>query len=714
LNWFNRNINNAEEQEMTKKITNTRHIRQQLESLQNTRNTKKSNYRQAQKKYKGLGLNWRDVVILSMVFFFTGLYQVQAQAQENFDLDDIDTAMMLTYNKTANNYGALTLLKSDYTVNITGIIAEVVIKQSFQNNTDDWIIEGMYAFPVAQNAAVDQMKLKIGQRILEAEIHEKQKAIQIYETAKNQGLTASIVKQHRPNLFTTEVANIMPNEIVEVEISYQQTLIYDAGHIDFRLPLAIKNRYMQERYLADFNDANLQDTELPITSTTDNNKRTIQINLEAGFELSELASLYHNVDIQENNIYQTISLRDKVLYDNNDFVLRWHPTVGNKPEAAMFSEILNGEEYVLLMLLPPQNNQIIEQLREVVFIIDTSGSMHGNAMNAAKDALYFGLTQLKPSDRFNIIEFNSYAQSLFKKSVNANIQNLDQAIDFIDSLKSDGGTNMGPALKLAMQDNVDVDYLKQIIFITDGSVGNEAQLFKQINQQINNARLFTVAIGQAPNNYFMNKAALIGKGTYTNISNLNDVDTSMNELFVKITSPALTDVMVDWNTQVKQNPKVIPDLYSDQPVMITAKLQQFNTDIVLSGFKNKNTFSKTFSINKDGNSKGIAKLWARNQIEDLTDDYMLQTKTDNNLLQQEITELSLKYHLVSQFTSLVAVDKNPELSRLVAIQARDIHQISTVEQINYPQTALGWKWQLTLGLILIMIAFFTTRKKIRS
>lgn len=699
---------------MAEKITNTRHIRQQLEKLNQKRNSLKTMRNKPQAKYKGLGLNWRDVVILILALFFVGLYQVQAHAQDYFDLDDIDTAMMLSYNKAENNYDALTLIKSDYTVNITGIIAEVKIKQSFQNTSDNWIIEGMYAFPVTQNAAVDHMKLIMGQRVLEGEIYEKQQAIQIYETAKSQGLTASIVKQHRPNLFTTEVANIMPNETVEVEISYQQTLIYDAGHIDFRLPLAIKNRYMQERYLADLDENNLQDTELPVSNPNVYNKRSIEINLEAGFELSGLVSLYHNVDIQQNHIYQTINLKDDFLYDNNDFVLRWHPIVGSEPQAAMFSEKLNGEEYVLLMLLPPKNNQVIEQLREVVFIIDTSGSMHGDAMNAAKDALYFGLTQLKPNDKFNIIEFNTYAKALYNKSVIANTVNLDKAIDFIDGLKSDGGTNMGPALAKAMQDKVDADYLKQIIFITDGSVGNEAQLFRQINQQISEARLFTVAIGEAPNNYFMNKAALIGRGSYTNISKLTDVDSSMNELFVKITTPALTDVMIEWNTTVEQNPRIIPDLYSDQPVMITAKLQKFDTNIVLSGFNNKNTFSKLFSLNKDGRSKGIAKLWARNQIEDLTDDYMLQTHTDNNLLQQKITDLGLKYHLVSQFTSLVAVDKNPDLSRLVAIQAKDMHQIATVEQVAFPQTALGWKWQLILGLLLIMIAYLTTRKNLKQ
>jgi len=698
---------------MTEKITNTKNIRQQLENLNKKSSSNCSSIKPEKKKYKGLGLNWRDVVILILAMFFIGLYQVQAHAQEHFNLDDIDNAMMLSYNKEDNNYGALTLISTQYKIDITGIIAQVNIKQTFQNETENWISEGMYAFPVAKNAAVDQMKLTIGKRVLVGEIHEKKHAEQIYETAKNQGQTASIIKQYRPNLFTTEVANIMPNETIKVEINYQQTLLYDSGHIDFRLPLAIKNRYMQERYLVD-SDNTLQDTDLPKSTTNIKNSRSIEINLEAGFELSELVSLYHNVDIHNENIYQTIKLNDTHLYDKNDFVLRWFPTVGNEPQAAMFSEKRGNNEYVLLMLLPPKSYETIDQLREVVFIIDTSGSMHGSAMNAAKDALYFALTQLSPNDKFNIIEFNSHTQALYNQSVIANPENLNKAIDFIDSLKSDGGTNMGPALAQAMKDTVDKNYLKQIIFITDGSVGNEAQLFKQINQQINDARLFTVAIGEAPNNYFMNKAALIGRGTYTNISNLSEVDKSMNDLFVKITSPALTDIYIDWNTEAQQNPVVIPDLYNDQPVIVTARLDQFNKDIVLSGYKNKHTFSNSFILNKDGQSKGISKLWARNQIEDLTDDYMLSAQTNNELVKQQITEIGLKYHLVSEFTSLVAVDKNPELSRLVAIQAKDIHQIQSIEQVSFPQTALGWKWQIILGLIFIVLAFIPYSMKAKQ
>ena len=703
---------------MTEKVTKTRHIRQQLESLNQQQSKTYGTPAKKKHNYRGLGLNWRDAVILIMALFFVGLYQVQAHAEDYFNLDDIDTGMMLSYHQAGNDYAALKLTASEYNIDITGIIAEVNIKQTFLNDTPNWIKEGIYAFPVADNAAVYQMKLIIGKRVIEAEIHEKRQAQQIYNTAKSQGLTASIVKQYRPNLFTTDVANIMPNEKIQVEITYQQTLKYDAGHIDFRLPLAIKNRYMQEKFLADLDssETNLQDSTLPATTVLDDNHRSIHINLEAGFELSELKSLNHDVEIlysQNSQIMQSIDLIDKQLYDNHDFVLRWYPLQGNEPLAALFSEKLNGEEYMLMMLLPPAGTKIKDmenqQNREVIFIIDTSGSMHGNAINAAKDALLFGLTQIDADDKFNIIEFNSFARELFTHSVHANAENLDKAIDFIDSLESDGGTNMGPALALAMEDEVTINYLKQIIFITDGSVGNEAQLFRQINNNIDNARLFTVAIGAAPNNYFMSKAALIGRGTYTNIAKLDAVDESMNELFVKLSSPVLTDVMIHWNSDVQQNPRVIPDLYSDQPIIVTAKTKDFDAEVTLSGYANKKVWSKPFKFKRDGTSKGIAKLWARNQIDDLTDDYMLGADIDARVLQQQITDIALKFHLVSTFTSLVAVDKTPDMSRLVELQAKAMNQAKAVSQVNFPQTALGWELQLIIGLMLIGLALVSRK-----
>ena len=698
---------------MTEKITKTKHIRQQLESLNNQQyaSSKKTN---KSKKYQGLRLNWRDVVILVWLLFFVGLYQVQAYAQNPIALNDVNTPMMLSYDGQKDQYSQLQLVSSVYDVNITGIVAQVNITQTFYNGSEQWIDQGVYAFPLASNAAVDGMQMRIGQRLITAEIHEKKQAQQIYDEAKSAGYSASMVKQYRPNLFTTNVANIKPYEAIEVQISYQQTLVYDAGHIDFHLPLAIKSRHTQQPLLVDSQTQidtkrDAQQTSASSSGINDQKRRAININLTSGFALSGVKSLHHDVTIDNGQHHQRITLADNILYDQHDFVLRWYPKKGHKPQAAMFSEKLGGTEYALLMLLPPE--QVInleatnQQKREVVFIIDTSGSMHGQALSAAKDALFFGLTQLTENDKFNIIEFNSYAQALFKKTVDANNNHIDQAVDFIDGLSADGGTNMAPALSAATQQAPSDQFLKQIIFITDGSIGNEAQLFNQISQEINSARLFTVAIGAAPNNYFMEKAAVIGRGSYTNVAKLDNVDEAMNALFVKLKSPALTDIMVDWGAHdVQQSPQVIPDLYRDEAVIVTAKMSEFDAQAVMSGFGIDQPWSQAFTFNHDGQSQGVARLWARQYIEQLTDDLMLGADQASDLLQEEITEVALSFHLVSEFTSLVAVDKTPQLSQIRASQALAVQAPTVVAKAAFSQTSLGWQWQMLLGMMLLFSA----------
>ena len=694
---------------MRKTSSKTSSIRKNLESDFHKNHPQHFQNKQLQhtskKKYLGLKLNWKDAVILTMTLFFTSLYQAQSFAQELFNLENIDSGMMLNYHSETNNYSSIQLLNSEYEVDIKGMVAYISVKQKFYNQSPDWIEEGMYAFPIEHTGAVYHMRLKIGDRLIEGEIHEKQQAEKIYQQAKSEGLSASIVKQFRPNLFTTEVANIMPNEIVEVEIQYQQILRYDSGQFDFRLPLKIKPRY--------FNSQN-EDTllaELPLNNITDSIQRSIRVNLEAGFELNQLESKYHRVEIADNGTHQVITFKDQSLEDNHDFVLQWKPRRGSTPKAAFFSEYFEGEKYVLAMMLPPQTSEKTLQKREMIFVIDTSGSMHGKALNQAKDALYLAVSQLTEVDSFNLIEFNSHARELFSQSMAALPENLDKAIDFIDSLISTGGTNMAPAFSLALDDQVKEDHLKQIIFITDGSVGNEAQLFQQINQDIGNARLFTVAIGQAPNNYFMNKASEIGRGNYTHIGDLKEVDQSINDLFKKLSHPAMTDIIIDWNSEAEQSPKVIPDLYLDQPLFVTAKMKSSKNNIEVMGNRGKSTWNREFNFNKDGQTAGIAKLWARHKIDGLNDDYMLGGNVDFELLKNNITELALKFNLVSQFTSLVAVDKNPDLSRKLELQAKALKASSNIDSAHYPQTFTGWKLQLIFGFLLIILSLSFRRIK---
>lgn len=694
------------------KATKNKSIRWELEQLAQqkqgqTADRKASEQAKQEKIHQKLGLNWKDVVIFSLFMFFTSLYQLNAHAQTTdpvaVDFDHISSGMMMSFNKTSGEYHNLRLVETDYDVDVFGLLATIKLKQTFFNDRDDWITEAVYAFPMADKSAVYRLRMTVGDRVIEGEIHEKKQAEQIYQQAKSEGLTATMVKQYRPNIFTSDIANIGPQELISVEITYQLSLEYQQQAFELRLPMAIKPRYIPTG----------MDPQLPVTlGVVDENHRRIHVRLDAGFELDELRSLHHNVEINPEFDAHLISLVDEQLYDSNDFVLRWYPRQGQTPKAAYFSEQKDGFEYSLLMVMPPKFAEKSTQPRNLTYIMDTSGSMHGVALEQSKDALLYALSELDEQTYFNVIDFDSTAKALFSTSRPGTPDNIQQALNFVDGFSSDGGTNMAPALQIAMQrENIKSGYLNQIIFMTDGSVGNEAQIFDQIAQDIGDARLFTIAIGPAPNNYFMSKAAMFGRGTYTHIAGLDQVNDAMSHLFDQLARPALTDLAVTWNTpDVVQSPSVIPDLYMDQPLVITSKTPMNKAigapSFVVSGLSQDGGQSKTWSeqlkLNDDDRTTGIARLWARNKVAEMTDDLMLGG--DYELLKDEIIALALKHRLITEFTAMVAVDRNPDATR----QA----QAKAAGQVPYPQGSLGWRWNLLMGMLMLWLGLLANRRVI--
>ncbi len=696
------------------KSTSRKSIRWELEQLAQKRQNQKDDSEQAEvtkppSKYQKLGLNWKDVVIFSLAMFYTTLYHINVQAQtlpvdsarEVVNFDDISSGMMMEFNKSTGEYHSLKLVQTDYDVDVFGLLATIKLKQTFYNDQDNWVTEGVYAFPMADKSAVYQLKMTIGERVIEGEIHEKKQAERIYRQAKAEGLTATMVKQYRPNIFTSDIANIGPQEMISVEITYQMTLKYLQQYYELRLPMAIKPRYIPPAVNAN----------LPVTQgVSDEMYRSIKVNLDAGFELDELRSLHHNVAIDQDFDLHNITLQDQQLYDTNDFVLRWYPQLEKTPKAAYFSEQKDGFEYSLLMVLPPNVTEKSKQPRNMTYVMDTSGSMHGMALEQSKDALLYALSTLDSGSYFNVIDFDSTAKALFPASRPGTPDNINMALDFVDGFSSDGGTNMAPALQIAMQrENIKSGFLNQIIFMTDGSVGNEAMIFDQIAQDIGDARLFTIAIGPAPNNFFMSKAAMFGKGTYTHIAGLDQVNESMSHLFDQLSRPALTDMAVTWNTSdVVQSPSVIPDLYMDQPLVITSKTPinkalgspAFVVSGLSEGGNQQKAWSEQFKLKDDDRTTGIARLWARNKVEEMTDDLMLGG--DHGLLKDSIIALALKHHLITEFTALVAVDRNPDASRMARAKA--------AQQVPYPQGSLGWRWNLLIGMLLLSMALFMSRR----
>jgi Ca-activated chloride channel family protein len=329
-----------------------------------------------------------------------------------------------------------------------------------------------------------------------------------------------------------------------------------------------------------------------------------------------------------------------------------------------FSEMIDGEPHYLLMVMPPNDAdaQPVVMPREMIFIIDTSGSMHGVSIAQAKRAVMQALDGLQPGDLFNIIEFNSNMRPLFRQSVVVDAASLGGARDFVRALQANGGTNMRPALEFALASGPKESHLRQIVFITDGSVGNEQDLYALIERRLGAARLFTVGIGSAPNSWFMRRSAELGRGTFVIISALHEVREKMDRLFRKLEYPQVTNINVAWpgGTVVESYPGVVPDLYLGEPVTIKAKSSgefQPGDRLTISGDSAAGAWSGDLPLVSKDDDPGIGALWARAKIAALHDEE--RRGADAALTRKVIVDTALAHHLVSRYTSLVAIDKTP-------------------------------------------------------
>jgi Ca-activated chloride channel family protein len=380
----------------------------------------------------------------------------------------------------------------------------------------------------------------------------------------------------------------------------------------------------------------------------------------------------------------------------------------------VFTETLQGEPHYLLMVMPPDIGEATtaRMPREMIFIVDTSGSMHGVSIEQAKRALQRALGGLQPEDRFNVIEFNSHANPLFATSVAADIAALSSAKDFVRQLQANGGTNMRPALQHALRSTASESHLKQIIFITDGAVGNEEGLFGLIESGLGNARLFTVGVGSAPNSWFMRKAAETGRGSFTTISSLHEVGEKMDRLFQKLEQPQVTNIAVQWPSSVVVDPypAVVPDLYLGEPVTVKVKASgtfRPGDSVRIVGDSVSGAWTRDLALNISEDSPGVAALWARARIGNLLD--LERRGADAQETRKAIVDTALKHHLVSKHTSLVAIDKTPVRESTDPLKTEQVANLMPYGQsgsaiFGFPATATSAPAMRHTGLALLIAA----------
>ena len=625
--------------------------------------------------------------------------------------------------KSKDGMLAAPTLKTDVHMRVTGMIARVKVEQHFKNPTKDWM-EGIYVFPLPEESAVDHLDMKVGDRVIEGKIKEKEEAKKAYEVAKQEGKKATLLEQERANIFTTNVANIGPDEEITVAIEYQETLRYDQGQFRIRFPMVVAPRYIPGVAVAsDFvgtgfspNTDQVPDASRitpPVLHPSKGliNPVTIKVDLDAGFPLAKLESPYHKTDMKQDGHRYAINLANGETPANRDFELVWKPEVGNAPQAAVFTETKKDKTYALVMVMPPSETTEAKSKplpREVIFVIDTSGSMEGMSIEQARESLALALSRLTPQDRFNVIQFNSYTSKLFPNAVPVNGNTLQEAQRYARSLIATGGTEIAGALDAALIGSDNPSVIRQVVFMTDGSVGNEEELFSIIRKKLGDSRLFTIGIGSAPNSYFMTKAAEFGHGTFTYIGKVEEVNEKMSGLFRKLENPVLTNISVSLPGAIDGEmwPKQLPDLYAGEPVMLSAALNNVGTDMTIAGSSGATKWQTKLSLATNKTESGVGVLWARKKIGSLMD----TAHNNPDEAKKAIITTALDHHLVSKYTSLVAVDVTPSKPTDAALKTGAVPN-NLPEGWNHeavfgqlPKTATAAELNMLMGLMLLLAA----------
>ena len=669
----------------------------------------------------------RDFLVLGCKAFVSGLAVAlalgfaavvlasHAEAATTLTLKDPQAGGLLFRTDVAGEYVVAPTVETEVAIQVTGIVARTKVTQAFQNPGTEFV-EGIYVFPLPEKAAVDHLSMQIGPRLIEGEVREKGEARRTYEAAKSQGRKAALVEQQRPNLFTNSVAHIGPGETVRVTIEYQQALAYDNGQYRLRFPLAATPRYMPavakanaidgEVVTPDAADAPILSPAYAIASVGGPvNPVDIAVIIDAGVPIANVASSYHEAALQKAADGRIgVTLVKEQDEADHDFELTWSLAGGAKPQGALFRERVGSAEYGLVMLVPPAPDLAAKAAafaipRETILIIDTSGSMDGASIAQARAAVTQALESLNARDRFNVVEFNSILRPFSSVSLPANAANVTTAKQWVGDLRAGGGTEMEPALSFALAAAAPAGYLKQVVFMTDGGVGNEDALFKLIAAKLGNARLFTVGIGSAPNTHFMTKAAEFGRGTFTYIGDVHEVQQKMGALFAKIEAPVLQDVSITWpdGTPVETFPARIPDLYLGEPVVVSAKGATLAGTVIGSGKRGNLPWS--VALTPSAAPSGVGALWARAKIASLMDEVV--RGADPTVVRPAVVQVALEHHLVSAYTSLVAVDVTPtgpsfvKTAMVKAALPRGYGNNAGV----LPQTATESTLELLLGLI---------------
>ncbi len=596
-------------------------------------------------------------------------------------------------------------LKTEVSGDLKGDLASITVRQTFVNPTNV-PMNARYLFPLNKDAAVHAMQMRVGDELISAKIAKRATARTTYEKAKAKGKSAALLEQHRPNMFTQEIANLMPGAPVVITLKYSQVVPRIDNAYELRVPLVVGPRYIPQRQKT--TPQTVAHDDEPVTETSENttsggwhfgpvpayppvaglqlpttvakDRVSVNLNLVSGIPLRDVSSGSHKLNVTGDEDRKVISLAGGKTLDNRDFVLRYS-LAGDQPQAGLLVHKRDGEGTFSLLIEPPKVPQDADiTRREMVFVLDTSGSMSGQPMAASRTFMRHALKTLRPGDAFRIIRFSNNASEFSPAALAATPENVAAGTAYVNAITAGGGTEILSGLQRAYARPPATNVLRIVVFLSDGYVGNEAEILKLVSGSVGKGRLYAFGVGAAVNRYLVSEMARLGRG----VSRIIDPTMNSQEEAVKFASrldmPVLTDIKINWGrlAPTEVTPSVLPDLFAGDSLRVLGRFaetgsHQIDITGTVNGRRVKLPLKLDLSAGASGTGSTIPLIWARSRIADHMRETMMPMRmrpsgVSDAEVEQRVTALGLAHSLVTQWTSFVAVSErvvnpNPALSK---------------------------------------------------
>lgn len=608
----------------------------------------------------------RRLLCILTVLFLLMNYAPTVYAQEEETDEDKTRSPYFYVESEEVGVDCFPLKSTNVTTTIEGMIADTYVVQTYANQGTK-PINASYVFPASTKVTIHGMQMRIGNQTVTATIKEKEEAKQEFETAKSEGKSASMLSEQRANVFTMDVANIMPGDEVQIELHYTELITPSEGTYQFVYPTVVGPRYVGPVLDDTGNRDEWTGTPYLTEGLVPSDAYNINVTVSSGVPITALSSSSHEISIGwDKNTTAHVSLANPLDYaGNRDFILDYKLTGEQINTGLIISQDMTGqnmtgqnENVFMLMIQPPERCETEEILpREYIFVLDVSGSMSGFPLDTAKELIGNLVSGLKETDTFNLILFSGDSRQMADYSVPATEENIDKALRLIKEQRGAGGTELTSALKDALSIPDDENASRNIVIISDGYISGESEVFELVNDNLDKADFFSFGIGSAVNRYLIEGIASIGQGEPFIVTDENEAGETAERFRTYIQSPVLTDIKVSFEgfDTYDVEPAVLPTLYAKKPIVLLGKWKgEPEGTIRIEGMTGEGEYSQSINVadSISGQNDAVGYLWARKRVERLTD---YGRSGDDSAVRAEVTQIGLDYNMITPYTSFIAV-----------------------------------------------------------